>query len=183
MRTIGTPQKTSARPKTTASRRLECHRSDRADQAADADRRGHVADRLRPRIEDIERCDHDQHVQATANKRLRDDHADQEACSRRVHDRPKPGREGPARSRLRAGMQLDTALDSDPYEDAQPGAAPRTEREHETGVGDRDQQARDQRPDEGAGLSIVEVAPFAAISSSACARATARGPGAPAGSA
>jgi len=84
---------------------------DGADQASNADRRGHVADRLAAATQDAEGRDHDQDVEASAHERLRHREPDDEARPGRTGDRRQPRRERPSDPPfVRHGTQLDPAL-------------------------------------------------------------------------
>ena len=170
MRAIGSPQKTSAMPKATARRRPpSAIAADRTDQAADAESGGHVADRLSARVEHLERCDDDQDVQAAADERLSGDRARRR--SRRRGSRaiaPKPGRKGSARASPSARDQADPALDRDPRGAGTPPreAPPRQRRRRRPASATETSTPATSGPTSVPRLSIVDVAPFDAISSS-----------------
>ena len=149
MRAIGSPQNT----KRDAERHRqtlpsERHRSERTDQAADAECGRHVADRFSACVEHLERGDHDQDVQAAADESLREDQRDDEPNARQPRNRAEPRRKR-IPDTLTGRHQADPVLDPDAEEQHggnEEGCC--TDGEHDPGVRDRYENAGEERPDE-----------------------------------
>jgi hypothetical protein len=126
--------------------------SDSPDQPADADRGGHVPDCFTSRIENAEREDDDQHVEATAHERLSDHQRDEQTRSRRARNRPEPRREQRAHAAVSASAgEVDAAFDADSHqrcgaEQKRTGAG----REDDAGVREGHEHPREQRSGESA---------------------------------
>ena len=130
---------------------LERHRPDRAEEPADADRRGQVAHLGGASVENLEDHDDDQDVQTAADERLGHDEPDHQASSRGAGDRAEPGHEHVSRPRAGWGCgELDPPVNAYAHEQGrgrEQGCG--AEDEHDTDVGDRDEHARRDRPEEG----------------------------------
>ena len=127
---------------------LERERAEGADQAAGAERGRQVADRAVVGVEDAEDGDHDQDVQAAADESLGAQEEDDQAGSRLAGEFAEPVEHQLPRSGLLRGG-LDPALDLDGCDECgcdEHGAGRR--REHDAGVGRRDDHTCDQRPAE-----------------------------------
>ena len=164
---IGIPQKTIAQANGGASRspRSEIAPT-RAEQAAGADRGGQVADLRRSPVEHLVGGDDDQHVQAAANERLRGDQADEQPRARDLAD----GLEalpdlGSSSARARRDAPLDRR--SAPASAAETRRAAAAATKTTSTLANATSTPAASGPTRVPRLSIVEVAPFAAISSRA----------------
>ena len=153
MSAIGNPQQHERKPEGNGEASpFERHRSERAEQPADADRGGQIADLARASVKNTEDGDDDQHVQAAADESLCDAERDDQRSVGCARDCLEAGQDHPA-SGLVLGRrgELDPALDPHPRErcssrDEQSGA----DDEDDANISERDENARQQWSNEGA---------------------------------